>query len=173
MKVIVHPGQLKTDMYMPFERHSELYGDYGNYLRDLKHNALRRDITITSPEAYNPNCRKLTCMLPFKVAENSNLIVDHVQSIHWQDGRKFEGAAKLLRLLEKKKVGKEEEIGLCGERLWYLDRIIINNVQHPPQLLLGDVPRYYNTLFKAGYNPKIIRNLCYPTKDPPGFTGTF
>jgi hypothetical protein len=172
MRVLVHLGQIKLSNVE--YRNSVLYGDYDSYLRNLKNNSSRGNIIITSPDAYDPKCKKNTDMVPFRVLDDSNIIVDHIQpGATWQEGFKYSGAAKLLRLLEKKKVRKEEEIGLCGEQLWYMDRIIINNMASPPRLLLGDVARYYNTLFEAGYKPKIIRNLCYPTKNPPGFVGTF
>jgi hypothetical protein len=173
MKIIVHPSQHITFGLNGVDGDAT-YGKHDSFLNELKHNASRGDIIITDPESYDPRCRKFSDLVPFKVLNDSNILVDHVQSIHYQEGRSFEGAAKLIKLLEKKKVGKEEEIGICGQQLWYIDKVIINGeLLYPPQLLLGDVARYYNTLFQEGYRPKIIRKLCYPTKDPPGFIGKF
>ena len=173
MKIIVHPGQLKTRLYSAPDRDAVLYGDYESYINALGASTSRDDIIITSPGMYDLNCKKFSEMVPFKVASSQSIIPDWAHSLHWEEGFKYVGAGRLLKLLEKKKVGKEEKIGLCGDQLWSLDSVIINKVPSPPRLILGDVARYYNTLFQAGYKPKIIRELCYPTKEPEGFTGTF
>ena len=169
VNVVVHAGFLKDSQFAN-HRDETIYGNYQSYLKSLEEFVNRNEcIMLTNPEAYRPNCRRIHDLIPFKIPRKTKIIVDYEQPRDdWEEATtNYVGIYQLLKILEKK-VSKEEEMRLCGERLWWInsDKSVLEpgkKIEVKP----GCVIYYLNQLTKEGYKPKIERQLCYPTKDPP------
>jgi len=164
VNVVVHAGFLKDPEFADC-RDETIYGNYQSYLKSLEAFVNRNEcIMLTNPEAYRPNNCRIRDLIPFKVPRKTKIIVDYeMPREDWETTTNYVGIYQLLDILEKK-VPKEEEIGLCGERLWWIDKTLNGKrITVKP----GCVIYYLNQLTKKGYKPKIERQLCYPTKNPP------
>jgi hypothetical protein len=158
--VVVHPGFLQSSQFDE-HRNETRYGNYQLYLKNLEKFVKKNEsIMLTNPEAYRSGCRAHD-LIPFKVPKKTEVITDYELPIDdWEVAtatRNYVGSYRLLKILEKK-ASKEEEMRLCGERLWWINS---DNV------VPGCVIYYFNLLNEEGYKPKIERQLCYPTKNPP------
>jgi hypothetical protein len=162
--VVVHLGSLLSRNE---DRNDELYGSYKDYLDKLR-NAVRqqKSIVITNPSKDSAIKRLLKTghlgIIPFKVPNKTEIIRDH-------DGLGFNylGKESLISTLKTEKI---VNVDVCGEQLW---RYPYGDVRKSKELYLGCVVYYHNALCKAGISSKIRRDLCYPTKDPPTFRGSF
>jgi hypothetical protein len=163
LSVGVHIGFLIDPNFHP--NSDSVFGDYGTYLNDIEEFVKGNEcIILTNPDAQAHYMRGEN-IIPFKVPKGTHVIVDSVMPVEDYEEFKtsYTGAYDLFELLEKKKVGKEEEIGLCGELLWRFDE---PGMVQREKVLPGCVIYYYNALLKGGYSPRILRQFCYPTKDP-------
>ena len=173
VNVVVHAGFLKGPQYANY-RDETIYGNYQSYLNSLEEFVNRNEcIMLTNPEAYRPHHRRIRGMIPFAIPRKTKVIIDYEQPRDdWETTTNYVGIFQLLDILEKK-VSKEEEIALCGERLWWInsDASVLELGKRIEVVTPGCVIYYLNQLAEKGYRPKIERQLCYPTKNPPDGKG--
>jgi|GEM_PF-6717820 hypothetical protein len=148
--VVVHPGSLLGDKRI--KEWENLYGSYEEYL-DKVEDAVNRQKSIVISPLGNKD-------IPFEIPKETVVIKDFVKQ-----GLYLGGGEVLLPILRAEKINN---VKICGEELWWY-----SNEERRSELYLGCVVFYHNLLYKVGISSRIIRDLCYPSKDPPDFRGSF
>jgi len=158
--VVVHPGSLLGSLKKEEEN---LYGNYKEYLDKVK-NAInqQRSIVIISPlkDSFLKRILRRYKILPFKIPQETIMIKDFIDF-----GFNLGGRETLLSILKSEKINN---VKICGEQLWWY-----SDIRKLNRLYLGCVVSYHNFLYKAGISSNIKRDLCYPSKDPLNFRGSF
>jgi hypothetical protein len=148
--IVVHPGSLLGDKRI--KEWENLYGSYEEYLDKVRDAVNYQKSIVISPLRNK--------VIPFKIPKEAMMIKDFVKQEFY-----LGGGETLLPILRAEKINN---VKICGEELWWY-----SNEERKSSLYLGCVVFYHNLLYKSGTSSRIIRALCYPSKDPPDFRGSF
>jgi len=152
--VAIHPGTLRGPRWRGY-RDKQLYGDYKNYLYELKNTTweqdsfVMQDVPIKTPiRSFQIHNFLFQRKIPFKVPKKTEVIKDDYHS------RTFWGGEKLVPLLKEKGI---TNVDIGGESLWYFT---------PKRTIWPGCLIYYYRRLSNDFSVRIRRELCYPQKEP-------